>query len=152
MFIGVEVEHPGDERPLEPGPIALEHVEARARQLHAALKIYDVQPLAQFIVRQRCKVERGLFADGAQKHVFRVVCPEGDVVVGYIRDGQHQVIKLSLDGTSLLVQPFNLRSDVPHLLDQLRRFFLSPADLFTDLFANRPEVVSFPGYGTPSPI
>ncbi len=46
----MQLEHEGDERALEAGAGALEHVEAAARQLDAALEVDDAERLAQLPV------------------------------------------------------------------------------------------------------
>ena len=54
---GVQVEHPRDQRALQPRAPALEHVEARARDLHAALEVDDAERGAELPVRLRREVE-----------------------------------------------------------------------------------------------
>ena len=51
VLVDVQLQHEGDQRPLQPRARALQHVEAAAGQLHAALEVDDAQRLAQLPVR-----------------------------------------------------------------------------------------------------
>ena len=53
----VQVEHPGDQRPLQARPRPAEHVEARAGDLDALLEIDDAQRRTQVPVRLGLEIE-----------------------------------------------------------------------------------------------
>ena len=58
VLAGVQVEHEGDEGPLQPGAQPLEDVEAGAGELDAALEIDDAQVFAQLPVGGRRESRR----------------------------------------------------------------------------------------------
>ena len=78
VLLRVQVEHVRDERALQPRAPALEHVEARARDLHAALEVDDAELRAEVPVRLRLEVEGALRALLAHDLVLACrPCPTG---------------------------------------------------------------------------
>ena len=96
MLARVEVEHPRDERALQARPGAAQHVEARPRDLDAALEVDDAELRAELPVRQRREIEAGELAFRPQDHVGRLVRADGDIGVREIRNLEHPAVELLL--------------------------------------------------------
>ena len=73
----MQVQHEVDQRPLQHGARAPQHVEARARESRARLEIQDAELLGQVPVRQRLEVE----ARGSP-HVRRISFSESSLPSG----------------------------------------------------------------------
>ena len=69
----VQVEHIGDQRPLEARPGAAEHVEARTGDLDAALEVDDAERRAQVPVRFRLEIEFRQLANRPEDHVLAFI-------------------------------------------------------------------------------
>ncbi len=141
VLFDVQVQHPGDEGPLESGPHPFEHVEAGAGELHPPLEVNDVQGRAQVPVGQRLKVELFGLAPGAHHHVFALVAAHGHALVGHVGHLEHGLVQLLFHLAHLVVQLFDALADLPHLLDE----GLTPVtvlhlpDLFGDRVAPGPQ-------------
>ena len=90
---GVLIQHEGDERALETGAGAAEHIEAALDQLHAALEIDDVQGRPQIPMGLRFEALGGEIAGRAPAaHLGIVVLVlahrRGDV--HHVRNGEHE--------------------------------------------------------------
>ncbi len=148
----MQVQHPGDKSPLEPGPHPLEHVEASTRKLHPPLKVNDVQGRAQVPVGQRLKVELFGLTPGAHHHVFALVAAHRHALVGHVGHLEQGVVQLLFHLAHLVVQPLDALAHFPHLLDEglasVVVFHLS--DLFGDSVA--PGFQSFHFGEQPPPL
>ncbi len=131
----VEVEHPRDERPLQARTGAVQHVEARARHLRAALEVDDAERLADLPMRLRREVEGARRPDLAHHHIRVLVGSDRHVRVRQVRNLEHPRFEARLDlgdddlgGGDLVAEPFG-RGDRPFALGRV----LDGADLLRRL-------------------
>ena len=115
MLLDVQIEHPGDQRPLQPRAGALQHVEARAAELDAALEVDDVQLRAEIPVRLRLEVERPRLPFFPDDHVLGVARPDRHAGVRQIRDAQHGVLQVRFHLRQLFIQRLDLIADGRHV-------------------------------------
>ena len=90
---GVLIQHEGDERALETGAGAAEHVEAALGQLHAALEIDDVQGRPQIPMGLRLEALGGEIAGrapAAHLGIVVLVLAHRRGGVHHIRNGEHE--------------------------------------------------------------
>ena len=144
---GVEVQHPGDEGPLQPRAQPFEHVEAAARQLYAALEIDDVQALTHVPVGLRLEVEARGCALCAQHQVAAFVLALRHGVIRQVGEHQQQVVQASLFVCGLRFQRANLVAHLAHLLarllESLRRLLAGTSDVAAHFVAPGFEGVGF---------
>ncbi len=110
----VQVEHPGDQRPLQPRARAFEHVEARAAELDPPLEVDDVQRSPQVPMRQRLEVERSQRPFLAHHHVLALVPTHRHAGMRQVGDAQHGVPEVDLHPAQLLIQAGDLLPDLRH--------------------------------------
>ncbi len=126
----VQVEHPVDQRPLEPDALAEHHVEARAAQFGAPFEVQDAQLRAQLPVGPGLEVELRRLAHGPDEYVVLLVQAIGGRLVGDVGDDQQQVVQLLADILGAGVELTYALTDGPHAFYQLAalRAFLHAAD------------------------
>ena len=93
----------------------LQHVEAAARQLDAALEVDDAQRLAQLPVRPRLEVEAARRALAAHHHVVAVVLADRHAGQRQVGNAAHRVEQLLVDDAQPVVQDLDLVADAAHL-------------------------------------
>jgi len=114
----VHVEHPADQRPLQRRARPLQHVEARARDLHAALKVDDAQRLADLPVRAHREVELLGLALGADDDVLGVGLAGGHALGREVRQLQEELVETALDLRELGIETRDLLLHDVHVFDQ----------------------------------
>src|SRR5438093_1115119 len=107
----LEIDHPRDERALECGAGATQNVEARARHLGSARDVEDPELLTDLPVRLGGEGALGwhVLADDL---VVVLTGPAGSLSVEHVRDVQHELVALGLEGGELALQRLD---PLPHL-------------------------------------
>ena len=96
----LEIDHPRDERALECGAGATQNVEARARHLGSARDVEDPELLTDLPVRLGEEGALGwdVLADDL---VVVLTGTAGSLGVEHVRDVQHELVALGLEGREL---------------------------------------------------
>src|SRR2546429_564921 len=96
----LEIDHPRDERALECGARATQNVEARARHLRSARDIEDPELFTDLPMRLR---DQGALGWDVLADDFVVVLTgtAGSLGVKHVRDVQHELVALGLEGREL---------------------------------------------------
>ena len=135
VLLDVQVQHPGDERPLQARPQPAQHVEAGAGELDTALKVHDAQHWPQIPVRQRLKAELSRLSLGAQNDVLTLVLAHRHTFVGQVGHVQLCVVELPFHVTQGHVQGLDPLTELAHFLSDgfefsFQHLSLVRADLF----------------------
>ena len=137
----VLVDHEADERALQAGAQAAQHVEAALGQLHAAIEVDDVQLGAQVPVGLGLEALGGEVARGAPAAHLGVVVLVGAHRrggVGHVGDGHQQVAQVGVDGLAARAHIGELVVDGAHaLLGGLGLVLLAGAHHLADLLGER---------------
>ncbi len=92
----VLINHPEDQSTLQARASALEHIKARAGELHASFKINNAQLRTQIPMCFGFKIKRTWLPNGPYHHIVFIASPKGNVWVGYIGDASYKVIQIQL--------------------------------------------------------
>ena len=115
MLLGVQVEHPGDQRALQAGAVAVEHVEARAAELDAAFEVDHAEGDAEFVVHFCGEGQRrGGTGDGAEDDVVVFVRADRRARVEHIGQRRGEVGELRLDAAEVGFEGRDLVADRAH--------------------------------------
>ena len=98
VLAGLEVEHEGRQRPLQPRQRPLQHDEARPRQLGRRLEVHQAQGLAKRVMVLGREVEAGQRADLAQLHIGALVRALRHVGSRQVGGGHQYALVLFADG------------------------------------------------------
>ncbi|GBD19307.1 hypothetical protein HRbin27_01813 [bacterium HR27] len=114
MLVDVEVDHPGDERPLEPGEVATQDVEAAAGNLHTAREVDESQFLGDFPVRLDRKIERARLTPMAHDDVAALVGADRNIRIGQIGNLKQQCLEPLLDRSEFPVELLDTVAELAH--------------------------------------
>jgi hypothetical protein len=89
--IDVKVQHPADQRPLQPRAEAAQHIKTAARHLDAPFKVNDAETLGDFPVGFGREVERSNIAPRFSFDVLVLRFPDGHARVGHVGHVEQQV-------------------------------------------------------------
>ena len=135
MLLRVQIEHPGDQRTLEPCAGALQQIEARPAELDATIEVDDIERRPQIPVRLRLEVEHARRALGAQDDVLGVVLPHRHAGMRQVGDVQHRLLQRRVHLDELLIQRLDLVADLAHVrLERLALGALPFPHQLADLF------------------
>ena len=118
MLLDVQVEHPGDERPLQPRAQPLEHVHPRAGDLYAALEVDDAEVDTGLPVRFHRELAFPNFADGPHYDILAIVLADRHLRHWHVRDLEHQVVELPINVRDLRIHHRDRVADLLHLSDK----------------------------------
>ena len=119
MLAGVQIEHQGRQRPLQPRTGTEVGGEARTGDLGAALEVENAELGAQVPVRPGLEAEVARLADLALLAVRLFVCPHRHRVVRQVGQRQLDVVELPLELGGALVLCFDLALELTDGLDLL---------------------------------
>ena len=114
----VEIEHPGDQRPLQPRAIAAQNVEARPGDLHPALEVDDAQRLGKLPMRLRGEVECALRPVFGDHDVAALVRGDRDMLQRHVGHLQQQALELGVDRLHLVIESADAIAKLAHADDQ----------------------------------
>ena len=115
----VQIEHPGDQRALQAGPLALEDVEARAGDLDAAIEVDNVEIDTDLPMRPRREPEAARLAFAAQYRVGAVVGADRDGRIREVGHLEHEALELRLGASEVLFESADAVADGAHVGHQL---------------------------------
>ena len=113
IFFGIaltnmKVEHVCDQRALKPRARSAQHIEARAGDLRAALKVNDAERGAKVPMRLGLKVELFWFADRSQDNILAIVFAIRRARIGNVWNGCGQRVELRFNFRDFFIERVDL--------------------------------------------
>src|SRR5208337_1103503 len=105
-LLSLDLEHPRDQRALEPCARAAQHIETRPREFYSAIEIDNSEILADFPMRERLeRGELGRRSLGSDYAIVGLARAGDDVRSGDIGEVEGQLLDLPLRQTELRAPP-----------------------------------------------